>query len=230
MKPFIVICACLWWMASCHPTDNAEPPIDPPVVEPPIEVGTPLLFAPEEMVTITVADETFTVDFSISKEHLQWVFSNPIFRMEYLEKTKEAYIKYYKKHNSFIPGFYDQATSCDAEYVRMEYTLAQECFSDLCDSETRKEILQSVVDKQRRKYETPYVYLSYSIHTGVFLMAVILVKERAHSVDFIDSETLQQALLFLNDFDYFTEDPMYYGRNFSDLIVDCAQNFLTDNK
>ena len=222
-------------MASCHPSDNIEPPVEPPVepdVEEPVEEGTPLLFEPNEAVTITVANETFTVDFSISEEHLRWVF-HPPFAIGYLKKTREDYIDGYKRLNGFFMNAYDMAKFAIAEFVQMEYTLAQECFNVRCTSEMRKEVLQTVVDKQKRKY-TPNaagdpVNYSYAIHSGVLLMAVIMVKEREYSAQFIDHETLQKALLFLNDFDYFTDESlMYYGRDFSDLIVDRARNFLME--
>jgi hypothetical protein len=226
MKPFITICSLLLLMASCHSSTEEPFPPEPPI-GPPVEEGTPLLLAPDDLVTITVADETFTVDFLRSNDiqaMYDWILTG------ILKETREAYIDRYKIKNNYIIGAYDAAKGSEAEFVQLEYALAQECFSDRCDSELRKEILQLVVDKQKPKYETPYVYYSYAIHSGVFLMAVILVKERAYSAEYIDSGTLQEALLFLNDFDYFTEGPVGYGSDFSDLIVDCAQKFLTDNK
>jgi len=62
--------------------------------------------------------------------------------------------------------------------------------------------------------------------SGVFLMAVILVKERNNSSEFIDAKTLQHALLCLSSDDYITKD-------FSDLIVEISEKFLlqtTKNK
>ena len=224
MKPFIVICACLLWMTSCHPADTVEPPVDPPVV-PPAEEGTPLLLEPNEMVTITVADETFMVDFSRSNDiQVMYDWVNLPFPL-----TWEAYVARYAKKEAGGSSFAtDAAMLSVAEFVRIEYILAQGCFSDDCTSEKRKEVLQLAIDKQRPKYENPHGWLVWSIQTGVFLMAVILVKERVYSVDFIDAGTLQQALLFLNDYDDFPDEENII--NFSNLIVDCAQNFLTENK
>ena len=95
--------------------------------------------------------------------------------------------------------------------------LAQECFSDRCDSKTRKEVLQLAANFQKGKY-AEYTCAQKS---GVFLMAVILAKEWELSSKFIDAATLQQALLILN-----REKPV--EKDFSNLIVECSENFLTD--
>ena len=227
MKPFITICSLLLLMASCH--SSTEEPLPP---EPPVEEGTPLLFEPEEMVTITVGDETFLVDFSRSELYIQAMFDFPMSGSAHMKKTREAYIDRYKREKRYIVGASEGAAYAEIDFVQLEYTLAQECFSDRCDSETRKDVLQLVLDKQRPKYGRnlygDLVYYAAAIHTGVFLMAVILVKERAYSAEYIDSETLQEALLFLNDFDYIPGVPSS-ERDFSDLIVECAQDFLTNN-
>jgi|GEM_PF-523949 len=232
MKPFITICSLLLLMASCHSSTEEPLPPEPPI-EPPVEEGTPLLFEPEEMVTITVGDETFMVDFSRSFNIQSMYEYAEDFNLKETRETREAYIDSYKRLRSYVVGALNAAKYAEAEFIHTEYTLAQECFSDRCDSETRKEVLQLVLDKQRPKYginnSGDRVAYYLATHTGVFLMAVILVKEYAHSSKYIDSETLQEALLFLNDFNYSTEGPIYYGFYFSDLIVECAQNFLTDN-
>ena len=228
-RPVIIIGSLLLWMASCHPADNIEPPVEEPMVEEPVEEGTPLLLEPNEAVTITVADETFTVDFSVSEKHMQWMFL-PQYDLNFLQKTREGYVAAYKEYTGFPSNATDAAHYRMAMLMRLEHALAQECFSDQCTPEIRKEVMQKVVDIQKRKYDrSRYVELTYAIHSGVFLMAVIMVKERAYSAQCIDSETLQKALLFLDDFDYITEESlMYYGRDFSNLIVECAQNFLTE--
>ena len=235
MKPFITICSLLLLMTSCHSsTEDPLPPKSP--IEPPVEEGTPLLFEPEDMVSITVGDEAFMVDFSRSDD-IQYFYEQQYWELkegEYVpwvffpKTTREGYINFYKQMNGFFSATLETAKYSEIDFVKAEYTLAQECFSDRCNTETRKEVLQLVIDKQRRKYENN-VYYSYAIHSGVFLMAVILVKEYVLSAKYIDHETLQKALLFLNDFDYFTEGPVNYGKDFSELIVECARNFLADN-
>jgi hypothetical protein len=244
MKPFITICSLLLLMASCQSSTEEPIPPKPPIIEPPVEVGEPLLFEPEEMVTITVGDETFMVDFSLSI-YMQNFYDLPydyakdengnVIRDEngnaifvyFPTTTREGYIDHYEQRVICLSnGAHEGHEYCISRWVKAEYTLAQECFSDRCDSETRKEILRLVIDKQRRKYSN--VVLNSVVHSGVFLMAVILLKERVYSAKHIDSETLQEALLFLNNI-YVTIESMRIDEDFSDLIIECALNFLNDN-
>ena len=216
MKPFIIIGSFLLWMVSCHPSDNIEPPLEPPVepdVEEPVEEGTPLLFEPNEAVTITVANETFTVDFSLKEPYIYEAFTFPWTGIiTFPATTRERYIDYYKLVRCTDTGATDVWRACAREYVRAEYTLAQERFNVRCTSEMRIEVLQLVRDKQNLKY----IYPSTSwcqIKTGIFLMAVIFLMEREHSKNFI------------------TEYNKYgnYGIFFSNLIFNCVQKFLYSN-
>jgi len=233
MKPFIVIGCFLLWLVSCKPSSIIDPSVEQPV-EKPVEEGTPLLFEPNDTATIKVANEFFMVDFSLSdvlQPWYDWPGSGWIHNCNYLSyyyPTKEAVIERYKNKKDIQSGATNSARDSECEYIQLEYTLAQECFSDNCTSELRKEILKLVIDRQILKNKYPGSY-ACAIHTGVLLMAVIILKEREYSTRFIDFETLQKALLFLNDFHYFNnESIMYYGRDFSELIVNCAQNFLSE--
>ncbi len=98
--------------------------------------------------------------------------------------------------------------------------LAQECFSDRCDSETRKEILLLVANRQKGKYEK-YTNPSCTQKSGVFLMAVILAKEREKSAAFIDAATLQQALLCWSSDANVSED-------FSKKIIGCSEALINN--
>ena len=152
----------------------------------------------------------------------------------------KSLIDRYKRFMCLSPGYMNQAKICEDQVLQMKYFLAQECFSNSCNSNTRKEILQLVIDKQLYKYEYYHdnlsdyygVYYPFAINTGIFLMAVILVKEWEHSSKFIDSETLQQALLFLSIYDREDDfkDFIRYRNDFSNLIIEYSENFLTNNK
>ena len=190
------------------------------------EEETTLLNTPTNEVTLTVANETFTVDFRFD------IICNRLEIFEVLPdefaklKTRDELINYYK---TLLPGFLPSYFSMwpdprECVHARVEYMLAQECFSDRCDSKTRKEILRLVVDKQKVKwsdYELDrYIHPSCAQKTGVFLMAVILVKERNSSSKYIDTKTLQQALLCLGNGAYVSED-------FSKLIIESSERFLS---
>lgn len=100
--------------------------------------------------------------------------------------------------------------------------LAQECFNDHCDSKVREKVLQLAISFQKDKYEE-YTRPTRTQRTGVFLMAVILVKERIHSAKFIEAAILQEALLCLNIDKRISED-------FSKSIIESSEKFLIDSK
>jgi hypothetical protein len=65
----------------------------------------------------------------------------------------------------------------DYIYPTIEYLLAQACFQDDCNSQTRKAVLKMAIEKQSYKFESSRD--SYNARkTGIFLMATILVKEK----------------------------------------------------
>lgn len=208
MKTYRIITILILLMASCH-SSNEEDAI--------------LLNTPIETVNLNVANETFTVDFRFDVVCKQYMDQDILPSVFAELKTRNDLINYYKTLKpGFLPG-YSSLWPDNGEYlfVKIEYMLAQECFNDRCDSNTRKEILQLVSDFQKSKYEE-YRCPCCAQKTGVFLMAVILAKERNSSIKIIDAPTLQKALLYLNNEEYVSED-------FSNLIVECSKKFLMDN-
>ena len=205
MKTLVVFaCLLMMLMASCQSSDEST------------EATLLLLNEPYEEVMLTVLNETFTVDFSVSCLMLM----DDLFMSKW---TRDSLIHRYKEIKPyFSPGFMNQAMWQDQQVSVYEYLLAQECFSDLCSSKIREEVLRLVINIQKAKYDE-YVYLGCAIKTGVFLMAVILVKERENSAKFIDAATLQKALLFLSYDNYDMQ-------TFSDLIIDSSEKFLIDKK
>ena len=191
-----------------------------------LEEETTLLNIPTNEARLTVANEIYTVDFRFD------IICNQLKIFEVLPdefaklKTRDELINYYK---TLMPGFLPSYSSMwpdnkERIFARVEYMLAQECFSEQCDSRTRKEVLQLAANYQKAKwsdYELDrYINPYCAQKTGIFLMAVILVKERNSSSEFIDEKTLQQALLCLNSDDYISKD-------FSDLIIESSEKFLS---
>ena len=177
----------------------------------------------DEAVTFTIANETFTADFklNVACEHdfIQWGLPESLANLE----TRDDLINFYK--NSHAPvqmGYSSSHTRGESDFVMLEYKLAQECFSDNCDSEYRKEVLQLAADFQKAKY-SEYNIVDCARKSGVFLIAVILAKEWENSAEFIDAKTLQQALLYLNN-------DKFVSKDFSNFIIECSEKFLANSK
>jgi len=222
-KTLIIISSFMLLLTSCQ-TSNKE------IIEPPVEENeTPLLLEPTGEVNITIENETFMVDFRFDFicEQLR-IFEVLTDEFAKLKTRNDLINSYTTLRPVFLPSFSSLwPDNGERIFARVEYMLAQECFSNYCDSKTRKEILMLVVEKQREKwsdYERDrYISPFCTQKTGVFLMSVILVKEWEQTIKFIDRATLQQALLCLNNADSIRED-------FSNLIVECSEKFLANSK
>jgi hypothetical protein len=186
-----------------------------------------LLHEPIDKVTATVGDKDFTVNFRFDtycQGVKDYFYTQRIRQL----KTRDDLIDYYEPYiNASFTSSYDPHVGkyTESMLVKIEYMLAQECFSNDCESEIRKEVLRLVVAVQKAKYDrnreaSDYYYCFEK--TGVFLMAVILLKERDDSAKFIDDDTLQQALLCLNVDTYGVDE------EFSNLIIDCSEKFLNE--
>jgi hypothetical protein len=204
MKTLIIISSFVFLLVSCQSSDdNAKTLLN--------------------KIELTISNETFTVDFGYDgriKEYMDMnILQDEIAKL----KTREDLINRYKSlRPGFLPGYSSMwPDTGEFLFVKIEYMLAQECFSDRCDSKTRKEILRLVANFQKNKYKE-YTMPFCTRRTGVFLMAVILVRERAASAKHIDAQILQQALSCLNNEMLITED-------FSNSVVKSAENFLTDS-
>ena len=186
-----------------------------------------LLHEPVEKVNITVANETFTIDFTRNGTCVDTYVYNDGSSYSYIDfiKTNEWTIdnlinSYKNIRPPFKPGYMDLAAWEELQLSSIEYILAQECFSDHCNSKIREEVLQLVFDRQKGKYDhKQYVCYGCAIKTGVFLMAVILVKEYENSAAFINKKSLQQALLCLNNEDLDIEE-------FSNVFIEYSKKFL----
>lgn len=209
MKTLLVIVSFIFILLSCHSSDDNS---------------TFFLNHPTQEVILIVNDETFTVDFNLNATCNEFMENGVLPREISKLKTRDDLINYYK---TLLPGFSLGYSSIKPDitecvFVKVEYMLAQECFSDLCDFQTRKEVLKLVLDYQKSKYNE-YTFPQCTQRTGVFLMAVILIKERKNSTCVIESTTLQKALLCLSDESSVSED-------FSSLFIDISEKFLNENK
>jgi len=215
MKTYILFLSgfLMIFMTSCRHSSEKEPLPEEEIT---------LLNEPTDVVTVTMGDKTFTVDFRINEcclDYIEYTFQP----MEQL-KTREDLIHLFKSispHYMLNPGIETDVNDRQSYALKVEYMLAQECFSDGCDSETRRDILQLLVNNQKAmniRDFPPYC----ARKSSVFLMAVILLKERDISEKYIDNVILQQALLCLNT------DIDGVSKVFSDLIIERCVMFLKD--
>jgi hypothetical protein len=212
MKTLKIICSLMLLMSSCHSSSD--------------ETIT-LLNKPIEKVTISVSNETFTVDFKINASCKQDYMDQDILTSVFAKlKTRNDLLSFYRTLKpNFSPGYSSlRPDNGEYQFVMSEYMLAQECFSDDCNTNFRCDVLQLAINYQKQKYNEERGICPFCARkTGVFLMAVILVKEWNSSSQFIDAITLQHALLCLSD------EETFVCEDFSNLIIDCSEVFLTKN-
>jgi len=215
MKVLTFIYSLILLLVSCHPEKGKE--------------LSSLLNVPTDTVELTTNGEKFTVDFTLGASILQLKNHEFAFLKDEFEKlkTKEDLMNFYKVQRPiFLPGYSSRwPDQRECIFVKVEYMLAQECFGQRCDSKFRMEVLQLVVDHQKGKLDdikNRYSSPMGTLKTGVFLMGVILVKERKSSAKFIDAVNLQRALLYLSDDTYYCED-------LNNLIIESSEKFLASN-
>ena len=207
------VCVTVLCLASC---DRDKATTEP-------EVESTLLHEPTDKVTVTVGNKAFTVDFRIN----EWCHGSMEYQFPPVERLKNRdelvdLFKSVSSHYMLNPGIETAVIERNAYAIQIEYILAQECFSDGCDSETRFDILQVLVTNLNTNLRDFPPFCARK--SGVFLMAVILLKERNISEKYIDDETLQQALLCLNT------DIDGVSKEFLDFIIECCKMFLDDVK
>ena len=209
MKTIInVMCFCVFLFVSCNSSLDVK--------------ETKLLNTPVDKVNFTIENYSFEIDFRFdddcSQNFSNWDLSE---RLDQI-KTRDDLFNIYKNSKSpYQHGASSSVSSNESFFSMIEFKLSQECFSNKCNSDFRKEILNFAIIFQKEKFsEYNSVYCAQK--SGVFLMAVILAKENAFP-KFIDSSTLQKALLSLSSEELITKE-------FSDLMIECSENFLTYTK
>ena len=116
----------------------------------------------------------------------------------------------------------DPYTDGDYVFPKLEYMLAQECFRNDCSSQTRKAILKLAVNKQPLKYGE-YFCSHTAKQTGLFLMAVIMVKEQEQSfIISAGNDVDLQKVLCLNS-------SIRVDDEFRDIVVALAKKLLSND-
>jgi hypothetical protein len=137
-----------------------------------------LSYAPTSKVVVNAAGKNTEIDFNCNEYIAERIF-------EYDDRLHDTVHTLGQLANAYkvqLPRFWTVGPPIspyfDGDYVfpKLEYLLTQECIQDNCCSDTRKAILRMAVDKQKLKYEDWAMTIT-TRQTGVFLMAVILVKE-----------------------------------------------------
>jgi hypothetical protein len=216
MKAFISIGCSVFFMFACQ--SEADFISD---TVPAMESEMALSHAPAGKVHIATAK--VEIDFSCDEymaSHILSGYGQPAIDSIY---TRGGLIRFYEERR---PGFEYQYSSYfnpndDNDYVfpKLEYLLAQECLQDNCSSQTRKVVLRIAVDKQKHKY-AEYKNSFTARQTGIFLMAVILVRENdAAFTSAVHKHTdFQNTLLLSMD--------IRVDKEFSDVMIRYAENFL----
>lgn len=211
MKTLIPIVSMIIFLSACKSHEHMD--------------KTDLVYAPREEVTITTAsNKTLKVDFS-QDEQMKGCINSEIGQNKIDPiKTREELINYYKALSPYFqPGYSSMSDNNHYIFAKVEYLLAQECFQDDCSSQTRKEVLKTAVDKQKHKF-AEYTAPSFTRRTGIFLIAVILVKEEDDSfVQSLSSNNeLQKALLCLNHNMWMNDE------EFNNLMIQYAETYLSN--
>jgi hypothetical protein len=211
MKSLAFMFSLMVCFISCQPS-NADININPPLLS--IPTG--------EVMLTTMLNENFTVNFTRGDTFLDSCYGR--FNEWVAIKNRTELINNYKNiYPAFQPMYSNVSVMAENILVTYEYALAQECFSDDCSSKIRKEVLYKAIELQKSKRdEERCVTLSNGLKTGMFLMAIILVKERDKSVKIIDTAALQRALLF------WRSDEWDELLSFSALITEYSEKFLAN--
>lgn len=188
-----------------------------------IQEGKVLTHSPNEEVSMVFSNTTIKVDFSLD-EGMSGVIASEIGQNKIVNiKTREELLNYYISLTaSFQPGYSNLSNDNEYVFSKVEYILAQECFQAGCDSDTRRNVLKAVVDKQKSKFGVANVTPSYTRRTGTFLIAVILLTEADDSFihSLIDNDNMKKALLCMNNNTWMEEEV------FNDLLIQYAESFL----
>jgi hypothetical protein len=209
MKTLLIVACFIPFMYACQSNDDAGQ----------------LYHSPKGEVGVTISNTIIKVDFSLD-ENMRSVITSEIGRhkIEYI-KTREELLYFYKTLRPYFqPGYSSLGDDNDYVFAKVEYLLAQECFQDECSSQTRRDVLETVVDMQKHKFGVAYVSPSFTRRTGTFLIAVILLKEGDNSFAqaLISNVELQKTLICLNNNTWMDEE------KFNILLIQYAETFLSN--
>jgi hypothetical protein len=185
------------------------------------EVGIELSHAPSTDTCVKNGNTIIRINFDYDDYIGSYILSEfgnyPIKSIQ----TRGELIDFYKaRQPSFEPAYSSFIDVNNYVFAKCEYLLAQECFNNDCSSQTRKAVLQIVIDKQKRKYEE-FNYSFAARRTGIFLIAVILVKENDTSFTsaLANNDDLRNALSLNQNISIDIE--------LSNLMIKFAENYLS---
>ena len=110
-------------------------------------------------------------------------------------------------------------------FPKLHYALAQECLRDNICSQTRKAVLQMVLDK--RIVKNGVLRSMSTTKTALFLMSVILIKE--NYADFIAAVQDNPDLQKVTTLSVYIPDSAYLLDDLGVLVTQFAEIFLNDN-
>ena len=246
MKPFIIFFVVSMFMFSCKEVDDSMSEYEISNIGFTKEdANRKISNTPTDIVFVQISDQTIKIDFSLDDIIREDIFCDLEY---YYDNDKHVEGDLFKKFSTVgkLADYYNRsqlnynygysnyrmASHFDGNivYSKIEYALAQECFKDECSSMTRKAVLQMVIEKHEKK-TIPYVISYSTIRTGLFLMAVILVKEEnATFLDTIHKNPIFQKVLRLNLDEFDTLDFIYLtpqGKEINDVICQIAIEFLS---
>ena len=187
---FLTVCMC-----SCQSKLDSIPDYDIPYSD----AIKRLPHAPTGVVYVKTTKQSVKIDFSLDKymaSVINYLFTFQIDNEEHTcgnlldtIPTIGKLVAVYKEQRPFFflsfSSYYWPCRDGNIIFPKLEYALAQVCFLDNCSSETRKAILKIAVDKQKQSLSQQYITNFQAVRTNMFLMAVILAKEK--NVAFIDA-------------------------------------------
>ena len=143
--------------------------------------------------------------------------------IDYYDRCQFGYDIGYSSYKA--PDYLDGETV----YPPIEYALAQECFHDNCPTDIRKAVLRMALDKHESKRGL-YLRSHTARRTGLFLMAVILIKEK--DADFLkavrENENVQNTLRLNLDTEI-TLNILNTENAIDSILCQFAKNFLLKN-
>jgi hypothetical protein len=215
MKRYILICIAFFLLACQTEIDTVSDTV--PAIEKEMELSH------VSAGKVHIATANVEIDFSCDEymaSHILSEYGQAAIDTVY---TRGELIRFYEtRRPSFEYGYssyYYPYRDNNYIFPRLEYLLAQECLQNNCSSQTRKVVLRTAIDKQKHKYDA--YKISYTARqTGIFLMAVILVRENdAAFISAVHENTDFKNALLLNQ-------DIRIDKEFSDTLIRYAENFL----
>jgi len=221
------------FMCSCQSELDSLPDYDIPYRD----AVKRLPHTPTGIVYVKTKKQPVKIDFSLDKDManvINYLFTFQIDNenvtcgniLDTIPTIGKLVAVYKEQRPSFFLSFSSYYWPCrdgNIIFPKLEYALAQVCFWDNCSSETRKAILKIAVDKQKQMLSRQYVDNFQAVRVNMFLMAVILAKEKDVAfIDAVQNNTDLQKVLCVST------GVSLLDNKISDLVCQFAINFLSN--